>query len=142
MKIIPKEFVTTPIVYAVRDTQQIMVPVNCETVMWVKIADRCFYDDSNGILHFRFFDQFKATWGKILCPDEKNEHFDFYVPETILNGIAWNLSGSVQYLHYCKSFHVLCSDVRRNSFIFIIDYANFKVKALHTTFILMARGNT
>ena len=50
MKNIPQEFATCPIVYAVRDTYQIMVPVNCETVMWVKVGDRCFYDDSNGIL--------------------------------------------------------------------------------------------
>lgn len=50
MKSIPKEFVTTPIVYAVKNTYQIMVPVNCETVMWVKVGDQCFYDDSNGIL--------------------------------------------------------------------------------------------
>jgi len=50
MKIIPKEFETTPIVYAVKDTYQIMVPVTCETVMWVKVGEQCFYDDSNGIL--------------------------------------------------------------------------------------------
>lgn len=50
MNSIPKEFVTTPIVYAVKNTYQIIVPVNCETVMWVQVGDSCFYDDSNGIL--------------------------------------------------------------------------------------------
>ena len=50
MKNTPQEFATCPIVYAVRDTYQIMVPVTKETVMWVKVGDRCFYDDSNGIL--------------------------------------------------------------------------------------------
>ena len=50
MKALPKEFATAPIVYAVRDQYQILVPVTCETVMWVKVGDRCFYDDSNGIL--------------------------------------------------------------------------------------------
>ena len=50
MKTLPKEFATAPIVYAVRDTYQIMVPVTCETVMWVRVGDKCFYDDSNGIL--------------------------------------------------------------------------------------------
>ncbi|MBQ8212895.1 MAG: hypothetical protein IJZ80_02705 [Clostridia bacterium] len=50
MKAIPPEFMTTPIVYAVKNTYQIMVPVSCETVMWVSVGDRCFYDDSNGIL--------------------------------------------------------------------------------------------
>ena len=50
MKNIPKEFTTAPIVYAVKNTYQILVPVTCETVMWVKVGDRYFYDDSNGIL--------------------------------------------------------------------------------------------
>ena len=50
MNIIPSEFATAPIVYAVKNNYQILVPVKCETVMWVKVGDRCFYDDSNGIL--------------------------------------------------------------------------------------------
>ena len=50
MNYIPNEFATAPIVYAVTNTYQIIVPVKCETVMWVKVGDRCFYDDSNGIL--------------------------------------------------------------------------------------------
>lgn len=50
MKTIPNEFVTTPIVYAVGKDYQIMVPVACETVMWVKVGEHSFFDDSNGIL--------------------------------------------------------------------------------------------
>ena len=50
MNPIPKEFATAPIVYAVKNDYQILVPVTCETVMWVKVGDRNFYDDSNGIL--------------------------------------------------------------------------------------------
>lgn len=50
MKLIPNEFATAPIVYAVRNSYQILVPVTCETVMWVKVGERNFYDDSNGIL--------------------------------------------------------------------------------------------
>ena len=46
----PREFVTVPIVYAVGKNYQIIVPVNCETVMWVQVGERKFYDDSNGIL--------------------------------------------------------------------------------------------
>ena len=45
-----KEFATFPAVYAVGNNYQIMVPVNCETVMWVRVGDKNFYDDSNGIL--------------------------------------------------------------------------------------------
>ena len=50
MKQIPAAFLTAPIVYAVRDTYQIMVPVTCELVMWAEVGGQCFYDDSNGIL--------------------------------------------------------------------------------------------
>lgn len=50
MKQIPSAFQTTPVVYAVGRDYQIMVPVTCETLMWVQVGDRCYYDDSNGIL--------------------------------------------------------------------------------------------
>ncbi len=50
MKQIPNAFLTTPVVYAVGHDYQIMVPVACETLMWVQVGDRCYYDDSNGIL--------------------------------------------------------------------------------------------
>ena len=50
MKSIPAEFATTPVVYAVGKNYQILVPVNCETLMWVSVGDKCYYDDSNGIL--------------------------------------------------------------------------------------------
>lgn len=41
---------TAPAVFAVGDTYQIMVPVTCPTLMWVKVGDDCYYDDSNGII--------------------------------------------------------------------------------------------
>ena len=50
MNPIPQEFSTAPIVYAVRNTYQIIVPVTAELVMWVEVGGKCFYDDSNGIL--------------------------------------------------------------------------------------------
>ena len=50
MKKFPDAFLTTPVVYAVGNDYQIMVPVACETLMWVRVGDRCYYDDSNGIL--------------------------------------------------------------------------------------------
>ena len=50
MKPIPTAFLTTPVVYAVGHDYQIMVPVACETLMWVQVGDECYYDDSNGIL--------------------------------------------------------------------------------------------
>ena len=50
MKNIPECFATTPIIYAVGENYQIIVPVAKETLMWVEIGGRCFYDDVNGIL--------------------------------------------------------------------------------------------
>ena len=43
-------FKTNPAVFVVGDNYQITVLVNCETVMWVRVGDKCFYDESNGIL--------------------------------------------------------------------------------------------
>lgn len=41
---------TEPAVFSVGSNYQIIVPVNCETLMWVKIADKLFYDHINGTL--------------------------------------------------------------------------------------------
>lgn len=41
---------TNPAVFVVGDTYQIMVPVTCEALMWVKVGDNSYYDHSNGIL--------------------------------------------------------------------------------------------
>lgn len=41
---------TNPVVFAVSCDYHIMVPVSCDTVMWVKIGDEIFCDDFNGIL--------------------------------------------------------------------------------------------
>lgn len=41
---------TNPCVFAVGDTYQIFVPVKKESVMWVKIGEKCYYDESNGVL--------------------------------------------------------------------------------------------
>lgn len=39
-----------PCVFAVKNTYQIMARVESESLMWVKVGDNCYYDDSNGIL--------------------------------------------------------------------------------------------
>ena len=41
---------TAPIVFAVEDSYQIVIPVNAECLMWVQIGDKTYYDDTNGIL--------------------------------------------------------------------------------------------
>ena len=39
-----------PSVFAVNDSYQIFVPASEQSLMWVKVGDRCYYDHSNGIL--------------------------------------------------------------------------------------------
>ncbi len=50
MSTLPELFESYPAVYAVADRYIVTVPVTHESVMWVKVGERCFYDDSNGIL--------------------------------------------------------------------------------------------
>ncbi len=40
----------TPAVFAVDTTYQIFVPVENESLFWVRVGDSCYYDESNGIL--------------------------------------------------------------------------------------------
>lgn len=41
---------TSPVVFAVHDTYQIMVPTSTPSLMWVRVGEEVYYDDSNGIL--------------------------------------------------------------------------------------------
>ena len=41
---------TAPAVFAVGHSYQIMVPVNCDTLFWVTVNGRDYYDHSNGII--------------------------------------------------------------------------------------------
>lgn len=43
-------FKTKPAVFAAGKNYHIMVPVNCETLMWVRVGDKCFYNEKNGVL--------------------------------------------------------------------------------------------
>lgn len=47
---LPSVLETYPTVYAVGDRYQIIVPVTEETVTWVSVGGRSYYDDSNGVL--------------------------------------------------------------------------------------------
>jgi len=41
---------TEPVVFVLHDTYHIMVPVTNTCMMWVKVGENCYYDDSNGIM--------------------------------------------------------------------------------------------
>ena len=41
---------TAPTVFAIGDTYQIMVPVTCDVLMWVRVGNEEYYDHSNGII--------------------------------------------------------------------------------------------
>ncbi len=40
----------TPAVFAVGNEYQIMIPAECESIMWVEVEGKCYYDASNGIM--------------------------------------------------------------------------------------------
>lgn len=56
---------TSPAVFAVGNTYQIMIPVTGISLMWVRIGDDCYYDDSNGIIRSA------VTTHRITVPAEK-----------------------------------------------------------------------
>lgn len=104
---------TVPAVFAVGNTYQIMVPVTCPTLMWVKVGDECYYDDSNGIIRsavsmhrmtvpaeeldragkytvcFRKMIERKPYWSE--TSDIYEEEFDFY-PVTGERIIAYHIA--------------------------------------------------
>lgn len=43
-------FETKPAVFAVKEHYHIMIPVTCPCLMWVKVGDMCYYDESCGIM--------------------------------------------------------------------------------------------
>ncbi len=50
MNILPKEFKCYPSVFTVEDEYQIIVPAKKELLMWVRVGNEEYYDDTNGIL--------------------------------------------------------------------------------------------
>ncbi len=46
---------TSPAVFAVGNSYHIMVPVECESIMWVKVGDENYYDESNGIMRSKTY---------------------------------------------------------------------------------------
>lgn len=47
---LPEYMLTYPTVFAVGSNYNIFVPFDAEVIMWVKIGDKVYYDDCNGIL--------------------------------------------------------------------------------------------
>lgn len=54
-----------PTVFAVDDTYQIFIPVNCQVLMWVRIGKECYYNHSNGVMRSN------VTVHKIVVPAEE-----------------------------------------------------------------------
>ena len=48
-RILP-EMKSCPAVFAVSKEYQIMIPFNCETVLWITVGDKKYYDHTNGVL--------------------------------------------------------------------------------------------
>lgn len=44
------DLLTYPTVFALRDTYQIFIPFSCEAIVWARVGEEEYYDDSNGML--------------------------------------------------------------------------------------------
>ena len=62
----------TPAVFIVANTYQIMLPVEYEATMWVKVGDNNYYDHSNGILRSRNYVH------KVFVPREELDYHKAY----------------------------------------------------------------
>lgn len=49
----PELLLTTPVVYLLKGEYQIVVPVTAESLVWLKVGDKTYYDDFNGVLRSR-----------------------------------------------------------------------------------------
>lgn len=49
-KEIPANMVARPTVFAMKNTYQIFMPFSCEVIVWVRVGENTYYDESNGIL--------------------------------------------------------------------------------------------
>jgi hypothetical protein len=49
-KEIPVNMVANPTVFAMKNTYQIFMPFSCEVIVWVRVGENIYYDESNGIL--------------------------------------------------------------------------------------------
>ena len=47
---IPANMVANPTVFALKNTYQIFMPFSCEVIVWVRVGENIYYDESNGIL--------------------------------------------------------------------------------------------
>lgn len=47
---ITNDMIAYPTVFAVSDHYQIFIPFNCSAIVWIKVGNNEYYDDSNGIL--------------------------------------------------------------------------------------------
>ena len=117
MKQIPEHFETTPIVYAVGENYQIMVPVNCETLMWAEVGGKCFYDDVNGILRSN------CTTHRMTVPMEKLDTVGEYkICYRIVNERKPYYSDVSDVFEYNSSFYPVKEDGAR--FFLIADAHN------------------
>ncbi|MBE6689333.1 MAG: hypothetical protein E7588_08705 [Ruminococcaceae bacterium] len=127
---------TCPAVFAVNDSYQIMVPVNCETLMWVKVGEETFYDHSNGIIRsavtthrisvpMELLDREKkytVCWRKIIerkpyftqTEEEEQESFDFF-PVTAENPRCYHISDAhnmvEQPVKACETYMKECGKI-------------------------------
>lgn len=72
-------FKTNPVVFAVNNTYHIMIPVTKPSVMQVRIGEKCYYDESNGIKRS------EVSIHRVIVPkDELDKAMEYTVTEQVI----------------------------------------------------------
>lgn len=102
---LPDSFLSTPIVYAAGNEYQIFLPVSTPTLMWVKVGDREFYDDSNGVLRS------DVTMHRIAVPMEildKEKKYTVCIRQVLERKAYHSVVGEIE--TYTSDFKPVCGD--------------------------------
>ncbi len=92
-----------PAVFAVGRDYKILIPVNKESVMWVRVGNECYYDDANGVLRS------SVAIHKVTVPCEVLDHAKKYTVcyrEMIERKPYFSVTGEIVEITY--DFYPLC----------------------------------
>ena len=88
---------TAPVVFAVQDTYQIVVPVDGECLMWVQIGDNTYCDDTNGIL--RSLSEVHRVTVPMSVLDAAKEYTVYLRPVTLRRGWCSQTEEPIAYVY-------------------------------------------
>lgn len=122
--ILPDFFEAPPSVYAVGNEYQIIVPVSHECLMWVRVGNEEYYDDSNGILRSA------SLTHKMLVPMEELDQAKEYTICFRVMGERlpyFSKTGPVEELHF--SFRPVEKEYSKPLHVFMISDTHSRINA-------------